>query len=257
MQHDSFFNISQKEHTFSGGSIQTPVFLIDVSDLHCLYRIPTERVEPFLKNTTWKPVLTRKGETLAGIRWRQVRDSDWGAFNETELFLSVCPKSTTKSPTLAGELLQPSFRRVTGYYVIHRAVTSTQAKDAYSAVWGFPGFQTEVEFSIEQELFVGKVQDPESDDTIMTLTGDVFGGLPFPGLNPVLYSVCEGQTLRTVVNTRAVFRTLHGTSFHLLPGYSKHPMKEAVKSLGLQERHPAWVRFSNHVKQRVNEGKDV
>jgi len=257
MQPDSFFKVPQEERDTSAGKAKFPIFYYDVSALQCYYWIPREAVEPFLADTPWKPALFGKDQVLTGIAWYEYRKTDIGPYNEVGVAVGVYPKDIQEPVSPWLDFLTPSATRKLGFYLLHLPVTTQIAYAAGVEMWGYPKFVTDIEFSVEQDLFTGTVKDPNGEETIVRMTADVFGGLPFPGMDLVLYSQRENQALRTIVNTKTIFRNLRGTSFHLLPGYSSHPMRDTLKTLGMHDRHPWLVQFSRSFQSRLNLGKGV
>lgn len=256
-QINPFFQVSQEEVSTTTGPVRLPIFYYQASALQCYYRIPVALAEPLFVDSPWKPAVFGRDRVLAGMAWYQYRDTDIGSYNEVALAVGVYPWKA-KEPSLPWlDFLKPSFGRSLGFHILHLPVTSSPAYIAGTELWGYPKFITDIDFAVEQDLFVGEVKDPDGEETILRLTGDVFGGFPFPGQDLVLYSAKEGQQLRTVVNVKTVFHNLRGASFHLLPGYSSHPMCTHIKALGLHERHPFLVQFSRSFQSRLNTGQPV
>lgn len=192
-----------------------------------------------------------KDLVLGGLAWYEYRDTDIGSYREVAVAVSVQPRNRRPSLLPRLNLWAPSSRRKVGFHILHLPVTTRVACAAGVELWGFPKFVTDISLEIKQDVIVGEVQDPETAETIVRLSGDVFGGLPLPGSDLVLYSQRGSVPLRTVVKTRVWFSSLGGSSFHLLPGYSRHPMAETIRSLGLHERHPWLVQFSRSFQSRL------
>jgi len=256
-RNNSFFHVSQKEETTAAGPVPLPIFYYHASALQCYYWVPMDQVVPLLEETPWTPAVFRGDQALAGLAWYQYRETDIGSYNEVGLAVGVYPQISKKPFNPWSDFLAPSMFRKLGFTVLHLPVTTEIAHTAGKELWGYPKFITDIEFSLDQELFAGEVKDPNGKETILRMTGDVFGGFPFPGQNLILYSKNEDQKLRTIINVKTVFKNLRGTSFHLLPGYSNHPMTAAIKVLGLYERHPFLVQFSRNFQSRLNAGQPV
>jgi len=251
----SFFDVPQQELETSAGKAKFPIFYYDVSALQCYYWVPKEKVEPFLRDTPWQPALFGKDRVLVGIAWYEYRDTDIGPYNEVGLAVGVYPKNTRPPWSSWLNFTASSVGRKLGFYILHLPVTTQIAHAAGVEMWGYPKFVTNIEFSVEQDLFTGTVQDPSGTETIVRLTGEVSGGLPFPGLDLVLYSTRGAEPLRTVVNTKVIFRNLRGISFTMELGSAQHPMRSTLAALGLAELHPWLVQYSDRFQSRLNLGE--
>jgi hypothetical protein len=158
-------------------------------------------VRAALPSAQLHPVTLPGGRALVAVFAFNYLETDLGPYGEVGIVVP-CVHGQQAPPLLplALEARYPGW----GCFVLHLPVTSRLARDAGRVVFGLPKFVSDMAF--EKRPSHQQVRLSEGDRHILTLTVRQ-QGLPLRDNRPlVIYSVRDGQLLRTTVPSRAVYQ---------------------------------------------------
>ena len=141
-----------------------------------------------------------------------------------------------------------------GLYIIDLPVTTVAACAAGREIWNSPKFVTPISYQARGKHFSGAVQHPEGGADILRLSGKAGLGLPYNVIDLVLYSKHQGQRLRTNVNTRGRAQAALGGSVRLQLLSTQHPKAQRLAKLGLDDKKPFAVIYTDKLQLRLNSG---
>ncbi|MGY1637987.1 acetoacetate decarboxylase family protein [Geodermatophilus sp. SYSU D00742] len=139
--------------------------------------------------------------------------------------------------------LLPLARRRLALFVLHLPVTTAEARDAGAALWGFPKFVADMDFTEERP--VRRVTVAEGGTTVLELA--VRGrGPALPDRRPaVMYTTLDGELLETVVPMAGRMRVGAGRHAGALR-LGDHPVADSLRALDVSPRPLAVFDFLEH-----------
>lgn len=253
---DPFFAYPRTTVTTSAGDVQLPILYYDASVLLAMFTVDPDRVERLLDKAL-QPVRLLSGKALMIMACYEYRDTSVGVYNEVGIALWAAPRKQTIGRRPLASLYSPLDHQHTGVYITDLPVTTPQANAAGREIWGYPKFITPIEFSLKQRAFSCTTVDPDTQESIVTLSGTVGLGIPLPPISPVIYSRKDDHLLRTLVNVRGTTQSCLPGSLRLVLGSSTHPMTERLRLLGVDQRQPFCAQYSHRFQSRLNAGANV
>lgn len=240
----------------SRGEVQLPILYYDVSYLNAIFAVDWELAEDLLENTGLQAVRFPGDKALAGVAFFEYRKTSIGVYNEVGVVIVV---TLANRPTkgLLRDFVRPSAERIAGFHILDLPVTTEAANSAGREIWGYPKFVTDIPLQFGDRRFAGSVKDPVTGQNILTLEGAWGPSLTVPGFDLCLYSLREGQMLRTVVETDARMQTAGGRGFKLTVGPSTHRMAENLRALGLDGARPFVIQNATVFHSRLPAGVPV
>ncbi|GGE59292.1 hypothetical protein GCM10011533_09820 [Streptosporangium jomthongense] len=254
---DPFFQYPLTPFQTSEGKIDLPILYYDNSNFLALYEVALEKAAPLLNTSLAEVARFPGGKALVALAMYEYRETAVGTYNEVGVAIATVPAGTTqpRHPWLA--MYQALDRRKMGLTVIDLPVTTAAACAAGKEVWGFPKFITGISFSLSGSGFRSTVKDPDSDESILTVSGSPGPGLPGPQLDILLYSQLRKDLLRTLVVTRGGGRVCLPGSIRASVGASSHAMAQRLRELGIHGQKPRLVFYSHGLQLRLNAGAKV
>jgi Acetoacetate decarboxylase (ADC) len=250
---DPFFQYPRYTISTSAGDGELPAFYTDARSFFAWYLIDPERATSLISREKLE-LIQVGGKALVVVSFFEYLQTTLGPYNEVSVAVAVKPKraATPRFPILS--LMRPVDKNIVGFEILDLPVTTSLADVAGREIFNFPKFVTEITFSLGGKSFFGSVRDPEGSDAIVSLGGEVGPGVRWAVPDMVLYSVRDGQLLRTNVNTRGVGHNRLPGTIRLRVGDSQHPMAERLKQLGLDGLKPAWIATAQPFQSRLNQG---
>jgi acetoacetate decarboxylase len=123
--------------------------------------------------------------------------------------------------------LLPLVRRLS-LFVLHLPVTTAEARDAGSALWGFPKFVADMDFA--EERTARRVTLAEGGSTVLDLTVRGRGPVLTDRRPAVMYTERDGQLLRTVVPMAGRLRIGVGAAAGRLE-LGDHPVADHLRGM--------------------------
>jgi acetoacetate decarboxylase len=123
--------------------------------------------------------------------------------------------------------LLPLVRRLS-LFVLHLPVTTAEARDAGSALWGFPKFVADMDFA--EERTARRVTLAEGGSTVLDLTVRGRGPVLTDRRPAVMYTELDGQLLRTVVPMAGRLRIGVGAAAGRLE-LGDHPVADQLRGM--------------------------
>ncbi|MDH5401671.1 MAG: acetoacetate decarboxylase family protein [Candidatus Heimdallarchaeota archaeon] len=253
---DPFFNVTQTSTECSAGKVDLPILYYEVSNVIAFFRCNSSDVKTQLQGTPYYPAFKLFGKNLVGLSFYEYRKTGVGLYNEVGLAIPVT-RDIDKKPFSCyyNGLIADSENRKVGYYILDLPVTTEIAWSAGRELWGYPKFVTDIPFSLDNRKFSSSVLDPHTNQPILSMTGNIGRGIPMIPLNLVLYSILNGDELRTVVNVRGGVTLSGSGSCKLSVGESDHPMAIRLRDLGLNNSKPILMTRTTKFQSRLNAGK--
>ena len=256
--HDVFFQYPVTPFETSAGAIDLPIFYYDNSLCMAVFLVELADARPLVTDERLEVVPVRGNKALVGLAFYEYRQTAIGAYNEAGLAVLVAPRGSRRQRLPLLTLLGALDRNPLGFHILDLPVTTEAACAAGREAWGLPKFVTPIDFALRGRDFRGSVRDPLGDHPIVTLEGKGGVGIPGPLLDLSLYSVRNGNLLRTLVNTRGGCSSLLGGSLRVsIHPQSAHPMAQRLRQLGLQDAKPLFVAASHRLQLRLNAGAVV
>lgn len=253
---DPFFQYPLAIAPTSAGDVEMPILYFDCSNLMAIYFVDPAKAAPLVAQDAFELVMFG-GKAMVAVAFYEYRKTSIADYNEVGVAVGVKPRGAASSHFPWLKLIGPLDKNVNGFQIIDLPVTTQAACAAGREIWGYPKFVTGIDFSLKGRDFSGAVMAPEGGAPIFTLSGRLGMGVPAPLLDLVLYSVHDGEKLRTLVNTR-------GGGTLSLPGNLKldiqssaHPMARRLAALGLAEQSPFLVSRTHRLQLRLNLGAPI
>lgn len=253
---DPFFQYPRTISTTSAGDVEMPILYFDCSNLMAMYFISPEKAAPFVAKGAYELVLIG-GKALVVLAFYEYRKTSIADYNEVGLAIAVKPRGAAASGFPLLKMLGPLDKNINGFQIVDLPVTTQAACAAGRDIWSYPKFVTGIDFSLKGREFRGAVNNPDGAGAIVTLSGRLGMGVPAPLLDLVLYSVHDGKTLRTLVNTRGGGILSLPGSLKVETASSDHPMARNIVALGLDKQRPAFVSRTDRLQLRLNCGAEI
>jgi acetoacetate decarboxylase len=238
MSNDTFLERPLTAARTSAGDIELPVLYRDASAVVAFFRVDLRRAAEVLTGTPFTPVRFAGGAGLAAFAAYDYRDTSIGPYREAAAAVAVVPQGL-RAPTLALlHLLRERAHEDVGWHVLDLPVTTALADAAGRELYGFPKFTTRIDVELRGGDVRACVQAPVGEDPIVRLEGREGPGVALGAMDLVLYSVREGEILRSVVEARGRMHTGLGRGLVLRVGGADHPMARRLAALGLDGARP-------------------
>lgn len=257
MKPDTFFSIARTGVNISEGKIKLPLFYYDASAILLFFWADINKVKPLLDGSGYLPCKFFNGKALLVAGIYEYRDTDIGPYNEVGLASAVYPEGPKPPALYLPEFLFAAKQRRFGFYIHDLPVTTQIASAAGKEIYGFPKFVTEIPFSLTDKQFAAAVNDPDSDEKIFSMVGEIGPGISMKGFDLVLFSNLKEQKLKTIVDVDAKFKTSFGGSIIIRLGKSKHRTAANIKNLGLDGAKPFIIQKTTTFRSRLNAGIDI
>lgn len=256
MAKKDFFEVPRTKRQFSLGEAEFPILYYDVSVLFAFYWVDIPKLSSKLEGTGLSPYKFINGKGMIGLAFFEYRETSIGSYNEVGTAIASYPENENPTP-FAMQFLKPSQDRRVGFYILDLPVTTDIAYCAGKEVWGYPKFVTKITFQMDKTSFASTIYHPESDQEILTLSGSLGWGFPLPAIDLLLYSNLNGKLIRTITDTDATVSTRSGGGLRLTIGDSNHQMANNLRDLGLMGQSPYLIQFTDHIRTRLNLGKEI
>lgn len=201
---------------------------------------------------------------MAGVvmTFFQYRNSAIGPYNEVGLFILSYPKKAKRIGLFATPiqlLFMDGTKWGMGAYVMNLPVTTEIAYIGGKEVWNYPKFVTNINIDLKGRQFNGAVEDPVLKQPILTLKGKI-GFLPLPfGIGSFIsHTTHQGKALRilTTVDSRSKSKFLFYNRLWV-NDQSKHSMATNLVDLGLRNKKPFFVLYSEKARMILHEGVPI
>lgn len=251
---DPFFQYPKSVVSTNEGNVTLPILYFDNSNMIAIFRVDYNSAQSIVDPHHFTAIRFSGGKALAGVAFYEYRNSSINSYNEVGVVIAALPNGNIapKFPLLS--LFYSLDKIRVGLYIIDLPVTTAAACAAGKEIWGYPKFVTPISFELNGRYFNGSVRHPDSESSLLTLSGNAGLGVQGPLFDLVLYSSHQGKTLRTLVNTRGGGRISLPGSIRLQTGEGDHPMAHRLKILGLKDARPAFVSYTHTLQSRLNAG---
>jgi hypothetical protein len=109
---------------------------------------------------------------------------------------------------------------------------------------------------MENHLFYGQVMDPESQNPIVTVNGNLGWRIPGPPMSLLLLSHLDEKILSAKVNVRGPVKICQKGSVRHQIGDSDHVMAQNLRDLGMDNIQPILALSTNRFQSRLNIGEE-
>lgn len=183
--------------------------------VHAIFTADAEAVRASLPGDELRPVMVGRGRcayVVAALRHHEtsVRGEDGLPFTAIPYGeLAIGPLVTTRrGPTGLALMRRGPLPNWIGLLVQHMPVTTREARDLGRAFWGYAKFVADMEFA--ESADERRVTVAEGGEKILELSVASRGGLKLERTTMALYSVLDGQLIRTPLPTLAYTRRRMG-----------------------------------------------
>ncbi len=252
MFNNNFFKVTKTTKPTSAGAVDLPILYYDSSAAMLLFLIDYQRALEKLEGTAWSPQRIGINQAAVALAFFEYRDTSIGAYNEVATCVMVGQNQRSPQWRLPCQLLTNSRKRELGFHIIDLPVTTEAARSAGKEIWGFPKFCTQIDFQLESDRFFGATRDPQTNDFLMKVEGSIGPTLPLPAMDLVLFSHQANELVKTIVDTKATFKTGLGRGLQLTVGSGDHPMAKNLLDLGLQGARPLLAQATNRFYSRLD-----
>ena len=256
---DNFFNVPHIETETSVSRVELPMLFNNTRVRHLNYFIAPERVEPLLKDTGLVPCRFFNGKCIVSLIFYNYREVTIGPYDEVTITVLVRPEMLPDPKIYLTNLLKKkgtSWNGI-GAYVLEMPVTIPEARAAGRELWGFPKFETSIPSRLEGNSFEYKVNDPDTNESIVEVRGRHTPGIPMTGFDLVTFSNLRNKIWKTIIDTDVRYKTCLLKNIEVKVGKSEHRMAKNIKALGLDKKKPFILQSADNFKSRLNQGKSV
>lgn len=259
LSREKFFTIPTETFTMSKGTVQLPIYYYDYGYAHFIFRVDYEAAKKKLVDTAFVPCKFF-GKAIALLNFFQYRETAIGPYNEVGLSILCYPKNKKQPFMVPLHILKDARKWEVGAYVINLPVTTEIAYLAGKEVWNYPKFVTRIDFTLLNRYFKGIVYDPDLNEPLVTLAGNI-GILSTPKLKNasfISHTTHKGTPLRTltVVDTR--FKIAYGFSAKCaVNSKSNHIMAQNLRDLGIDDKKPIGCMYSPQAQMMLCKGEPV
>ncbi len=230
----------------SAGDAAIPTIYRDAAALYAFYHVEYEHAAGLLEGTPLTPARLGRSGALAGVAAFDYRDTTIGPYREVAVGLAVVPRGVPATGSTLLHLLHPRAHRDVALHVLDMPVTSPVANAGGRELWGFPKFVTAIEVDLATDHVRAVARVPGVEEAIVTLEGRPGWGISLGAVDPVVYTIRNGELLRTVLEARGRMHVSRGRELTLRIGQVDHPMARRLRTLGLDSAHPMAVQLCLH-----------
>lgn len=253
MAHDAFLVRPRHRVRTSLGEVELPVLYRDASAAFAFFRVDPRRAAEVLADTPLAPVRFARGTAIAVLVAYEYRETSIGPYREVGTAIAVVPRSVATPALPLLHLLRERAHEDVGWHVLDLPVTTAAADVGGRELYGFPKFTTRIDVELAGDAVSAVVQAPTGEEPILALEGRPGPGLPLGAMDLVLYTVRNGELLRTVVEARGRMHTGVGRGLTLRLGGGDHPMARRLAALGLDGARPAAAQVCLRYRAVLNE----
>lgn len=257
MKTHSFFDRPRHRVRTSLGEVELPIQYRDLSAVFAFFSISPARAEALLQHTPLVPVRFLSGTAIAAVSFFDYRDTSIGPYRECGVSLAVVPRGQRQPRLPFLHVFRAARHGDVGSHILDLPVTSEVADVGGRELWGYPKFQTKIEFRLEGQQFRGAVLAPDDGRPILTLEGRLGHGAPLPMTDLLLYSQHNDVLLRTRVSARGAVHSSLGRGLLLRVGDGAHVMVDRLHALGLDGAHPRVVQAGTKLQTLLPAGEPV
>ncbi|MGB4269672.1 MAG: acetoacetate decarboxylase family protein [Spirochaetota bacterium] len=259
LSREQFFTIPTETFKMSKGTVELPINYYDYGYAHFIFRVDYEAAKKKLSETAFVPC-TFFGKAIALLNFFEYRDTAIGPYNEVGLSILCYPKNKKQPSVVPLHILKDAKKWQVGAYVINLPVTTEIAYLAGKEVWNYPKFVTRIDFTLVNRYFKGVVYDPNLNEPLLTLAGNI-GFIATPKLKNasfISHTTHKGVPLRTltVVDTR--FKIAYGFGGKCAVNTkSNHSMAQNLRDLGINGKKPLGCMYSPQAQMMLCKGEPI
>jgi hypothetical protein len=218
----------QRRLLSDGTEVPLPIRFFDAQCLLATFVTDAQRASLLLEGTGLEVAPQEDGRAMTMVACFAYRTTDIGPYNE------VC---------LGVWALRPG-DRMPALYVSDLPVTTTLAHRAGREIWGYNKFVAPIDVQGDGKTFSTTLRDPDNA-VILVLEGARTASIPTPPADVPTFSMLGGRAIRTIIRPMTPFQISSGKDFVLKVGKSDHPMAANLRTLALDEAHPALLQYAN------------
>ncbi len=225
----------------SEGPVDLPILYFDATNVVAAFGVKPEIAKRLLPREL-EPVCVRDRAVVA-LSFYEYRSSSVGPYNEVgTAILAKRIGQKTRWSTAAG-------------FVVDLPVTTRTANAAGREIWGYPKFVTPITFSLQDRRFSSSVTDPEADEPIVTIFGQMGMPLPSPPISFSTFTLRDQRLLRTTITVRGrcAIRGRGNVTLRVGRG-SQHRMAQNLRALDLDGARPIALITTQKFKATLPEG---
>jgi len=224
------------------------------------YFVDYDRVLPKLEGTGLRPCRFFNGKAIVSLIFFNYQNVTIGAYEEAVISIMVHPESLPEPRLPFSTLL---FRKKgenwkhMGAYVLEMPVTIPAARAAGREIWGFPKFLTQIPYRLAGNAFEFGVQDPDTDEAIVSVKGEMGAGFTARAFDFVSFTNYEDAIWKVIVETDGKVKNCTCKRVEVTPGTGGHRMAKNVRDLGLAEEKPFVIMASDSCRTRLMPGRPI
>ncbi|MEW6526692.1 MAG: acetoacetate decarboxylase family protein [Spirochaetota bacterium] len=259
MTREKFFTIPTETFKMSKGTVELPIYYYDYGYAHFIFFVNYEAAKKKLEETAFLPCKFL-GKAIALLNFFEYRDTAIGPYNEVGLSILCYPKNKKQPFMVPLHILKDAKKWQVGAYVINLPVTTEIAYLAGKEVWNYPKFVTRIDFTLVNRYFKGVVYDPNLNEPLVTLAGNI-GFIATPkqkNASFISHTTHKGIPLRTltVVDTR--FKIAYGFGGKCtVNAKSNHSMAQNLRDLGIDGKKPIGCMYSPQAQMMLCKGDPI
>lgn len=256
----NFFDVPRTYYTTSYTRTQVPMFFYKMAARIIHYFIDYDRVLPKLEGTGLLPCRFFKNKAMVSLTFFNYQDVTIGGYDEVVISIIVYPESLGEPsfpiPTILFVKKGDGWRTM-GSYVLEMPVTIPAARAAGREIWGFPKFLTTIPFNLSGNAFEFSVNDPDSDQRIVDVKGEMGPGFSAKAFDFVSFNNYENTIFKVVTEVNGKMKTCTCKDLEVRIGPSSHRMASNLRDLGLDVVKPFAIMSSDCLQTRLNPGRPV
>ncbi len=231
MKNSAFPGFKLEELTLSSGkSYGLPLRYYDWSIMMALFPAPAEQVKKLIPTEKLKLMEPSTGLTmviLAAIQYRHVEQVE--PYNEAAVLL---PVEFEQDTAVSEQVVNFPNVKCFDLYFHHLPVSTKEACDLGTEVWGFPKFVANIDIDATGDT--NKCKLSSNGKNIFTLEVKKIEADTVP-INFSCYTIKDGQLIKTFVPTQGEFASSQDPD-DVKCVLGNHPIAEELKSLGIGDK---------------------
>lgn len=255
-----FFDVPRTYYLTSYTRTQVPMFFYNIAARYIHYFLDYETAKNKLEGTGLLPCRFFKNKALVSLIFFNYKEVSIGGYDEVTITIMAYPESMEPPRNPLGTILFKKKGHTWGNmggYVLEMPVTIPAARAAGREIWGYPKFLTRIPFKLEGDRFEFGVKDPETEESIVEVKGEMGPGFMTPGFDLVSLNNYEDSIWRVITEVDAKVKTCLCKRIEVKPGSGSHRMAQNIRDLGFANKKPFIIMSTDKCRTKLNAGSPI
>lgn len=256
----NFFDVPRTTYTTSYTRTQVPMFFYKMAARIINYFVDYELALAKLEGTGLAPCRFFNNKAMVSLIFFNYQDVTIGGYDEVVITIMVYPEALGEPalpfPTILFVKKGDWWGKL-GSYVLEMPVTIPAARAAGREIWGFPKFLTTIPYTLAGNHFEFGVNDPDTGESIVNVTGEMGPGIQTQAFDLVTYNNYDNTIFKVITEVNGKMKNCTCKKIEVKTGPSTHRMAQNIRDLGLETAKPFAMMSSDYLQTRLNPGKPI